>query len=128
MIQVKRLGHATFTTTDMEKQLDYWTQVIGLCVVARDKDRVVLATKLGQECVVLERGAEAGARVGRLEEAALAALQRHAVLEAGVRQGPLREELAADRLPEPPVRGVVGEGEAAEEREEHRGFRGASAV
>jgi len=61
MIQVKRLGHATFTTTDMEKQLDYWTQVIGLCVVARDKDRVVLATKLGQECVVLERGAEAGA-------------------------------------------------------------------
>ena len=61
MIQVKRLGHATFTTTDMEKQLEYWTQVIGLCVVARDKDRVVLATKLGQECVVLERGAEAGA-------------------------------------------------------------------
>ena len=46
MIQVKRLGHATFTTPDLERQLDYWTQVIGLCVVARDKDRAVLATKL----------------------------------------------------------------------------------
>ena len=61
MIQVKRLGHATFTTPDLERQLDYWTQVIGLCVVARDKDRAVLATKLGQECVALERGTEAGA-------------------------------------------------------------------
>jgi catechol 2,3-dioxygenase-like lactoylglutathione lyase family enzyme len=60
MIQVKRLGHATFTTPDLEEQLAYWTQVIGLCVVARDKDRAILATKLGQECVALERAPEKG--------------------------------------------------------------------
>ena len=60
MIQVKRLGHATFTTPDLEEQLAYWTQVMGLCVVARDKDRAILATKLGQECVALERAPEKG--------------------------------------------------------------------
>ena len=30
MIQVKRLGHATFTTPDLEEQIAYWTEVIGL--------------------------------------------------------------------------------------------------
>ncbi len=60
MIQVKRLGHATFTTPDLEHQLAYWTQVIGLSVVARDKDSAILATKLGQECIALERATEKG--------------------------------------------------------------------
>ena len=59
MIKVKRLGHATLTTPDPEKQIDYWTQVIGLSLVARDKDRAILATKRGHESIVLERG-EAG--------------------------------------------------------------------
>ena len=35
MIQVKRLGHATFTTPDLERQIDYWTRVIGLQIVDR---------------------------------------------------------------------------------------------
>ncbi|MDB5652234.1 MAG: bleomycin resistance protein [Hyphomicrobiales bacterium] len=60
MIQVKRLGHATFTTPDLEQQIDYWTQVIGLTVVDQGKDRACLATRLGQECVFLERGSEKG--------------------------------------------------------------------
>ena len=60
MIQVKRLGHATFTTPDLEKQLDYWVNVIGLSVVDRGPDHAHLATRLGQECISLERAAEAG--------------------------------------------------------------------
>ena len=54
MIQVKRLGHATFSTPDLEKQLDYWTRIMGLAVVERDAKRAVLASRLGQESVVLE--------------------------------------------------------------------------
>jgi catechol 2,3-dioxygenase-like lactoylglutathione lyase family enzyme len=60
MIQVKRLGHATFTTPDLERQVDYWSRVIGLQVVDRGKDHCVLATKLGQECIGLERATEKG--------------------------------------------------------------------
>lgn len=60
MIQVKRLGHAVLTTTDLDRQIDYWTGIIGLSVVAREKDRVFLATRLGQECVTLERASNKG--------------------------------------------------------------------
>ena len=33
MIKVKRLGHATLATPDIERQVDYWTGVMGLQVV-----------------------------------------------------------------------------------------------
>src|SRR4029079_14943471 len=56
MLQVKRIGHATLTTPDLERQLDYYTRGLGLCTVAREKNRAILATKPGQEAVVLEHG------------------------------------------------------------------------
>jgi len=56
MLQVKRIGHATLTTPDLERQLDYYTRVVGLSVVAKEKGRAVLATKPGQEVIVLEHG------------------------------------------------------------------------
>ena len=59
MISVKRLGHATLATPDIERQADYWTTVMGLRVVDRSKDGVLLATKLGQEAIALEPGPEA---------------------------------------------------------------------
>jgi catechol-2,3-dioxygenase len=56
MLQVKRIGQATLTTPDLERQLDYYTRVVGLSTVAREKNRAVLATKPGQEVIVLEHG------------------------------------------------------------------------
>jgi len=56
MIQVKRLAHATFSTPDLEKQLDYWARVMGLTLVERDAGQAILASRLGQESVVLEKG------------------------------------------------------------------------
>jgi catechol 2,3-dioxygenase-like lactoylglutathione lyase family enzyme len=56
MIQVKKLGHATFKTPDMERALVYWTQIIGLSVVERSPDRAFLATKFGEEAIALEAG------------------------------------------------------------------------
>src|SRR3954454_1447554 len=60
MIQVKRLAHATITTADMERSLDYYLRVVGLSLVTRDKDRAVLATKVGHEAIVLENGPQGG--------------------------------------------------------------------
>src|SRR6266571_9449888 len=56
MLQVKRIGHATLSTPDLERQLDYYTRVVGLSAVAKEKGRVILATKPGQEAIVLEHG------------------------------------------------------------------------
>ena len=56
MLQVKRAGHSTITTPDIERAVDYFTGLLGLSLVAREKNRVVLATKSGVESVVLERG------------------------------------------------------------------------
>lgn len=55
MVKVHRLGYANLVTRDVEKQLDYWTRVIGLQIVDRAPDRVFLATKLGLEAISLER-------------------------------------------------------------------------
>jgi catechol 2,3-dioxygenase-like lactoylglutathione lyase family enzyme len=55
MIKVRRIGHATFETPDLDRQIDYYTQVNGLALAAREKNRAFLATKTGQLVVQLER-------------------------------------------------------------------------
>jgi catechol-2,3-dioxygenase len=64
MIQVKRLGHATLTTPDLDAQVDYFTEIVGLSLLERDRERAFLASKQGQEAMALERGNEA--RLSRL--------------------------------------------------------------
>ncbi len=56
MIQVRRLGHATFSTPDINRQTDYWSNIIGLVVTQRDPDRVFLSTKYGHEAIALASG------------------------------------------------------------------------
>lgn len=58
MIPVKRLGHATYTTTDVARVAEYYEQVIGLEVVERSGSRAILATEMGQEALVFEKGAD----------------------------------------------------------------------
>src|SRR5688572_23764271 len=56
MIDVKRIGHATFETPDIDRQIDYFTQVTGLVLAERANGRAFLATKLGDLVVQLEKG------------------------------------------------------------------------
>jgi catechol 2,3-dioxygenase-like lactoylglutathione lyase family enzyme len=56
MIDVLRVGHATFTTPDLERQVAYYSDVLGLIVTERDKNRAFLATRTGLEAIALERG------------------------------------------------------------------------
>ena len=56
VISVKRLGHATLTTPDIDRQIAYYTEVVGLTLVERSKDRAYLACKLGLEAIALEPG------------------------------------------------------------------------
>jgi catechol 2,3-dioxygenase-like lactoylglutathione lyase family enzyme len=56
MIRAKRIGHATFETPDIEAQIEYYQQVVGLTLAHRESSRAFLATSVGQLSVVLEKG------------------------------------------------------------------------
>src|SRR5215212_135980 len=55
MIKPRRIGHATFETADIEKQIAYWTDVAGLVLAEREKKRAFLASKTGLLAVQLEQ-------------------------------------------------------------------------
>jgi catechol 2,3-dioxygenase-like lactoylglutathione lyase family enzyme len=65
MLHVKRAGHSTLTTPDIGRAVDYFTRIVGLSLIARQKDRAILATKSGLEAIALERG-DAAADAPRL--------------------------------------------------------------
>jgi catechol 2,3-dioxygenase-like lactoylglutathione lyase family enzyme len=56
MIKVLRVGHATFTTPDLDREVAYYSDVLGLIVTEHDKNRAFLATRTGLEAISLERG------------------------------------------------------------------------
>ncbi len=58
MIKVRRIGHVTFETPDLERQIDYYTQVAGLVLAAREQDRALLTSRIGQLVVQLKKGDE----------------------------------------------------------------------
>src|SRR3984957_13415096 len=55
MIKPRRIGHATYETPDLQRMIDYYTQVMGLVLAERDKDRAFLATKVGQLAIQLNK-------------------------------------------------------------------------
>src|SRR5262245_35393757 len=57
MIDVCRLGHATLSTPDLERQVAYYTEIVGLSLIGRDRMRAMLATRQGVEAIALEQGA-----------------------------------------------------------------------
>ena len=59
MIRVKKIAHATYETPDLDQQVEYYTDVLGLNLVARDKDAAYLASTLDHHSVVLRKGGAA---------------------------------------------------------------------
>ena len=56
MIKLKRIGHATFETPDLQKMIDYYTEVMGLVLAEREKDRAFLTTQVGLLAIQLNKG------------------------------------------------------------------------
>jgi catechol 2,3-dioxygenase-like lactoylglutathione lyase family enzyme len=56
MINVRRISHATFETPDLDQQIEHFTKVTGLVVAAREKDRALLASKVGALVLQLVKG------------------------------------------------------------------------
>ena len=56
MIKAKRVGHATFETSDLDKAIAYYTEVNGLVLSDRQNGRAFLASKTGLLSIALEQG------------------------------------------------------------------------
>jgi catechol 2,3-dioxygenase-like lactoylglutathione lyase family enzyme len=59
MIPVRKIAHASYETPDIEKQLEYYTDIVGLSLVERDKEAAYLASTLDHHSVVLRQGQQA---------------------------------------------------------------------
>jgi catechol 2,3-dioxygenase-like lactoylglutathione lyase family enzyme len=59
MIRVRRIAHADFDTPDIDRQVDYYTEILGLTLVAKEKDTAYLANTNDHHSVVLRRASEA---------------------------------------------------------------------
>ena len=57
MIGVKKIAHATYETPDLDKQIEYYTDILGLNLIAKEKDAAYLASTIDHHSVVLRKGA-----------------------------------------------------------------------
>ena len=55
MIKPRRIGHATFETPDLQKMIDYYTEVVGLVLAEREKDRAFLTSPIGLLAIQLNK-------------------------------------------------------------------------
>jgi catechol 2,3-dioxygenase-like lactoylglutathione lyase family enzyme len=56
MHRIRRISHAAFTTPNLAAQTEYYEQVLGLTVTAREKDAIYLASSLDHHSIVLKTG------------------------------------------------------------------------
>ena len=56
MIRVRKIAHASYEMPDLDKQAEYYTDILGLTLTAKDKDAVYLANTVDHHSVVLRKG------------------------------------------------------------------------
>src|SRR5271169_6570913 len=59
MIRVSKIAHATYETPDLDQQTEYYTDILGLTLAAKEKDAAYLASTVDHHSVVLRKGAQA---------------------------------------------------------------------
>src|ERR1044071_4749426 len=56
MTRVRKIAHAGYETPDLDQQVEYYTDILGLTVAARDKDAAYLASTIDHHSAVLRKG------------------------------------------------------------------------
>lgn len=62
LVNVSKLGYVAIGTPDVDAQVEYYTDALGLALVERDGDKAYLTTGFDHHCVVLEKTAEPAPR------------------------------------------------------------------
>ena len=58
MIRVRKISHASYETPDLDKQTQYYTDVLGLMLIAKEKKTVYLANTVDHHSIILRGGPE----------------------------------------------------------------------
>ena len=58
MIGMKKISHASYETPNLEQQVAYYTDILGLSLIAREKDAAYLANTVEHHSVILRSGSE----------------------------------------------------------------------
>src|SRR5215475_8668744 len=58
MIGVRKIVYACYEMPDPQQQAEYYTDILGLTLIEKDKDAVYLAHTIDHHSVVLRKGAE----------------------------------------------------------------------
>ena len=56
MIGVRKISHASYETPDLDKQVEYYTDVLGLSLIAQERNAVYLASTCDHHSVILRQG------------------------------------------------------------------------
>ena len=59
IVRAKKIAHATYETPDLDQQTEYYTDILGLNLIAKEKDAAYLASTLDHHSVVLRKGGAA---------------------------------------------------------------------
>ena len=97
MIKPRRIGHATYETPDLQKMIDYYTDVMGLVLAEREKDRAFLTTQVGLLAIQLNKGDAERCTTLSFEVAPDTRLRRHGE-RTGERHG-IKSELRNNSTP-----------------------------
>jgi catechol 2,3-dioxygenase-like lactoylglutathione lyase family enzyme len=58
MIGVRKISHASYETPDLEKQTDYYTNILGFTLISKERDAVYLANTNEHHSVILRQGSQ----------------------------------------------------------------------
>ena len=109
MIRVKKIAHATYETPDLDRQVEYYTDILGLTLVAKEKDAAYLASTIDHHSVVLRKGEHAQLRAARLPGRARRRPRRVREADRGARhQDPAQERSRALDRRDDHLRGPEG--------------------
>lgn len=59
MIRVKKIAHAAYETPDLDRMVEYYTEILGLTLTGREPGTAYLASTIDHHSVVLHQGAHA---------------------------------------------------------------------
>ncbi len=96
MVKLRRIGHATFETPDLDRMIDYYTEVLGLVLVEREKDRAFLATQVGLLAIQLNK---ADAERGTMLSFEVAPNSDFGALARELEKDGIKSELRNDSIP-----------------------------
>ncbi len=59
MIRVRKIAHGSYEMPDPQQQMEYFTDVIGLTLVAKERDAIYLSSTVDHHSIVLRKGDQA---------------------------------------------------------------------